>query len=63
MCSIALEKNANIKHVVIGTLLAYMVNGATLENLKQLVAFKSEMPYLEVHVGADPKYVEILQKV
>jgi hypothetical protein len=39
LCKIDLGKKANIKHVVIGTLISYMVTGVTFENLKQRIKY------------------------
>lgn len=60
LCDIEEEKMANIKHVVIGTLIAYMVNGATVESVKKQVKFLKAAPFIEVDPSMDEKYRNII---
>jgi hypothetical protein len=63
LCEIDSYKLANIKHVIIGTMLSYIVNGTTFEKMKEQITFSKEKPFIEVSTELDPKYKEIITKV
>jgi hypothetical protein len=63
LCEIDEFKLANIKHVIIGSFLSYMVNGATLEFVKKHVTFKKQSPFIDVSLEIEQKYKEIFEKV
>ena len=63
MCGIILDKKANVKHIVVGALLSYMVTGATFEKMKEQVKFMKEQPFIEVSPDMDQKYKDIINKV
>ena len=55
--------NVNVKHVILGSCLAVVVNGLTVKELKQSITLSKEKPFFKAELKGDTfkKYDEILK--